>query len=601
MAAGLLAYTSTQLSESSMRSDIESDLKGLLQADPTAISHIIDLNMVLFKRMAEIESSYKLAINDIHACEERIGSLTREMDHLRLENSLLTHKLAEVDDSTRQLNLRVEGLLESNNENLKESVAGCLSRSGITCTTTDIDYAKRMGRYREGQVRPILVRLVREGLRNAILYNRANISRASNPPVWINDDVSEVTRKHRKRTRDVAYLAKLNGVNNVKIHSDGIIVGDEKYHHTDLDLLPPNLSTQKATTRIDEEDIFFQGDESPFSNFYPCTIVDDGGRIFFSAEQLFQYRRAKAHGKLSVANKMMKTRNNSELKRLEKKVQPSTEWRKEEENVMADILMLKFTQNKGLGRALINTGHRQLHEATGNRKWGVGFDISSKGLTEREWMGGDLLGQLLENTREAIRAVYDHPPPQTMSSPNDYLSVHERSDYLITPLPQDDEEDEPSDYEECLQPDLIGGEGIHTEVENTPSSRPSQPSQLSQSQHTTTPKILDSTTGSSSEVSQTTLYSQPVTGETRERVASLRNPRNPYKSTSPVSAEKQFASPKSTQHLLHHADQQSDLLDQQFDISGQHFSPRGPGLQFAPRGPAKRSTRRVNRPRSQAK
>lgn len=444
-----------------------------------------------------------------------------------------------------------------------------------------------MGKYRQGQTRPILVRLTREGLRNAILYNKANVSRNSNPPVWVNDDISEVTRKQRKRTRDVAFLAKIKGI-DVKVHSDGIIVGNEKFHHSDLDLLPHNLSTQKATTRVDDDDIFFQGEESPFSNFHPCMIADNNGQIFFNAEQLFQYRRAKSHGKFSIAAKMLKTRNNAELLRLAKKIQPSNEWRSEEEGIMADILMLKFTQNKDLGKALINTGNRQLHEATGNRKWAVGYEISSKGLTENEWRGGDLLGQLLENTREAIRAVYGPAAPTSLTRDSTGLS-QVASDQSTTPLPEDDEDDEPSDYEECPQPDMPSEDANHNSKASQSPTKPEEEAKLtdSQSNQETIPK--------SPYLSADSKLSGSVTSRKKSR--------NPFRHASRSGLDSQLSKLEivgstpgiqqfSGSQQFSATSQQFNQWDEPFDISGQHYSPRGP---------LKRNPRRGNRSRSQAK
>lgn len=318
MATPNMVYSGASLDDSTLRLNIEADLKGLLEGDTAALIHVVDLNMSLCGRINELEANYKSSLDSLQASEERIGFLMRKVDTLKHDNGQLISKLALVDDSTRSTNLRVEGLLESENENIKDSIASCLSRSGIVCQVGDIDYAKRMGRYREGQNRPVMVRLLKEGLRNAILYNRSNVSRNSNPSVWVNDDVSDTTRKQRKRVRDVAYLASLKGVKDVKIHSDGIVIGNDKYRHADLDLLPPTLSTQNATTRVDDQDIFFQGAESPFSNFHPAQIENGEGLIFFNAEQMFHHRRAISHGKTTIANKMLKTRDPVEIKKLSK-------------------------------------------------------------------------------------------------------------------------------------------------------------------------------------------------------------------------------------------------------------------------------------------
>lgn len=146
--ADATAYSSVDVRDGSLRLELESDLKGLVSGDSTAISHLIDLNISLFSRLDEMETNYKLSVGARQASEERLGFLMREMVSLRHENSVLEGRLAAVDDSTCQLNLRIEGLLEAENENIKDSVATCLSRSGIACTIEDIDYANRVGRYR---------------------------------------------------------------------------------------------------------------------------------------------------------------------------------------------------------------------------------------------------------------------------------------------------------------------------------------------------------------------------------------------------------------------------------------------------------------------
>lgn len=125
----------------------------------------------------------------------------------------------------------------------------------MLCNTTDFDYVKRIGKYRENSVRPILVRFNKEGKRNSILYNRVTINKnkaRDQPLLWVNDGVSDETRQNRKAVRDVATLANLQGCSAIKVHGDGIIISDNKYKHSDLDLLPPNLSLAKAKSREEE-------------------------------------------------------------------------------------------------------------------------------------------------------------------------------------------------------------------------------------------------------------------------------------------------------------------------------------------------------------
>lgn len=117
--------------------------------------------------------------------------------------------------------------------------------------------------------------------------------------IWVNDDVSEETRAHRKTVRDVAALAKHLGNNNIKVHGDGLVIGPNKYRHDKLDLLPPNLSVSKAKLRDEDTGIYFQGENSPYSNFYNSRFQDKQGQTYENVEQAFQHKKALAHGNLT--------------------------------------------------------------------------------------------------------------------------------------------------------------------------------------------------------------------------------------------------------------------------------------------------------------
>lgn len=124
-----------------------------------------------------------------------------------------------------------------------------------------------MGKYQEGFNRPILVWLIREAKRNEIFYANKNLPSGS-PLLWINDDVSYKTRGRRKTICDIATLAKINGNDQVRVHSNGLVYGDDKFRLNDLDLLPPDISVEKAKLCTNDTDIYFQSENSPFSNFF---------------------------------------------------------------------------------------------------------------------------------------------------------------------------------------------------------------------------------------------------------------------------------------------------------------------------------------------
>lgn len=343
---------------------------------------------------------------------ERLNVLEIELIHLQNENSALRFKLAQTEDATKQMYLRVEGLAENSNESLITQVVAAFSKTGVSCAQEDIDFVRRVGKYQDGYNRPVLARLMKEAKRNEILYARNNVNKNLPPGsslLWINDDVSEETRRMRKTIRDIATLAKINGDEGIRVHSDGLIYGDDKYRLNDLDLLPSNISVDKAKSRTSDDDIYFQGEHSPFSNFFPATFTDNEGFIYHSAEQAFQHKKAKAHAKHKLANKILKTRNPYEIKRLSKKISVSQEWKNEEHGLMEQIISNKFEQNDALAVQLILTGKKQLHEASADSMWGTGAELSSKALLQGDWTGQDKLGMILESVRDRLANKY---PPQ---------------------------------------------------------------------------------------------------------------------------------------------------------------------------------------------
>lgn len=260
---------------------------------------------------------------------------------------------------------------------------------------------RRIGKQNAQNARPVLIRFLQQSKRDSILFNRFNLNKnQEDQPLWLNDEISDLTRRNRKIAKGVAFQANALGIENVKLHSDGLILGEAKFKLSDLDLLPPLLTAESAKTLQIGDDIYFQSHLSPFSNFYPSQIQDDSSNVFENIEQAFQYRKALAHKNQQLAHKLMATKDPYEYKRLGNMIeQPSSAWRDGEEKCMAELIHFKFTQNGNLASILINTGSKSLHEATGDMKWATGADILSNAIRNNTWSGNDRLGYLLQQER----------------------------------------------------------------------------------------------------------------------------------------------------------------------------------------------------------
>lgn len=421
---------------------ILSDLKQMLTGDRNAMQSVVDLFLMVFDKGEAHEIEVKDVIIQNEFLNDRIRALETELSYIRNDYDDLKQQLSVTHDAARSMYLRLEGLGEEANNNLPQQVATSLSKSGVQCNVADLDYVKRLGKYKQGTIRPILIRFMKEGKRNSILYNRTNINKRrvqGDPILWINDDVSDETRHSRKSAREVAVLAKQQGKTNIKIHGDGLIIDNQKYKHEDFDLLPPNLSITKAKSRSEDTGIYFHGEESPYSNFYQSRFIDEVGQVYESVEQAFQHKKAKAHGKLLLADKMMSTRNGIRIKKLSHKIQTNKNWTDNEKELMGKLIHFKFTQNNYLKNTLLKTGTKQLHEATKDTKWGTGAELSSKALQTGDWSGKDLLGQLLEKERDDLRVAFGLLPVSKI--PADQLEAETTSiiEESLTPLSEGEE------------------------------------------------------------------------------------------------------------------------------------------------------------------
>lgn len=302
------------------------DLQSMVSGDSDATQSVVDFYIMLYNKLESYEIEVQKMNVGVAASAERLTVVETELKYIKEENESLRHKLAITEDATKCMYLRLEGLNENLNNNLPHHIATNLSKTGVVCTVAYIDYVRRLGKPKQGERRPKLIRFNKEGKRNSILYSRANINKNKkndDPLLWLNDDVSEETRRNRKAVRDIATLANQLGTTNVKIHGDRLIVNNNKYKHEDLELLRPDLSVTNAKSRVEPTGIYFQGPSSPYLNKHQSRFKDELGQKYESVEQAYQHKKATAHGKTQIADKILATQDPMRIKKLSKQIPSS--------------------------------------------------------------------------------------------------------------------------------------------------------------------------------------------------------------------------------------------------------------------------------------
>jgi ribA/ribD-fused uncharacterized protein len=140
-------------------------------------------------------------------------------------------------------------------------------------------------------------------------------------------------------------------------------------------------------------------DYGEFSNWYLCSFVYMGVR-FHSSEQALMWYKARCFADIEIAEKILKTNNQAEIKKLGRQVKNYDEeiWSLIRFNVMCDILYHKFSQDLILRDKLLSTGDADIYEASPYDKiWGIGS------ANVNDIKGENLLGRALMKVRATLK------------------------------------------------------------------------------------------------------------------------------------------------------------------------------------------------------
>lgn len=323
-------------------------------------------------------------------------------------NKRLEAKINTMDNRMRICNIRVDGKAEDENENLPGFVLDLARQIGVNhISPSDIVSSYRMGKRAQGRnggrARTIMVTFLNERVRNQLYYARTNLRNLDRyRGIYLNDDVTQLTRKYRDEYRSVATLARSQG-SLIRMHDDGVIIDEQKYLLGEAHLLPDHCSLAKARTVQINGEIYFASEHSFLSNFAPSPIFEDDV-LYPTGEHLYQALKcshANEPGKLGM---VIAAPTPLAAKRIADSIKETPEWRNERDKIMKRVVELKFDQNPDLAELLRNTGNLPLNEATHNEHYGIGAAIHSKEVKDKSYRGGNKLGIMLMEKRTQIMA-----------------------------------------------------------------------------------------------------------------------------------------------------------------------------------------------------
>ena len=148
-----------------------------------------------------------------------------------------------------------------------------------------------------------------------------------------------------------------------------------------------------------------KGGHGYLSQFHNSNFVDEEGNEFFHCEQWMMLNKAKLFEDEESAIKILKERNAAKIKGLGRNVRWFKQkiWNKNRSIIVIKGNYLKFSQNEQLKKNLLDTGDRELVEATpsSDRIWGIGYRAHEVPENRSLW-GLNLLGKALMEVRSML-------------------------------------------------------------------------------------------------------------------------------------------------------------------------------------------------------
>ena len=156
--------------------------------------------------------------------------------------------------------------------------------------------------------------------------------------------------------------------------------------------------------------VLFWRPPNPFGQWTRSPFVIDG-RFYMCAEQYMMAEKARLFGDTEIALQIMNSDNPRHQQQLGKQVTgfDQDRWIAERCNIVFRGNVAKFTQNRKLQDALLETGDRRLVEASPTDKiWGIGMAANDPmAYDPKHWRGLNLLGAVLEDVRAHISGLHN--------------------------------------------------------------------------------------------------------------------------------------------------------------------------------------------------
>lgn len=353
-----------------------------------------------------VDDSKALSKETRDHCEELEDRLTK----LELQNKQLSDKVAQLEDYSRRLNLKFDGVPESKDETddkLRQAMYSVLQNSLKLDDIANIKLERvhRLGR-RTGNAnasnnrpRPVIVRFLSYTDRDMVWRKRFELKGTN---IFVSEDFSNPTEETRRKLYPYLRSAKVAGA-KCTLRGDRLIIEGKSYTTKTVQHIPIQYSPKYTSTRHGENAILFHGKDSFLSNFHRSPFTEDLTN-YEHVEMYFQCKKAEHYNHEDIAQKIRSEPDPAKCKQLGDRIKTTddTVWTDLSKDIMLKAVVLKFSQNEDLKAALLSTGNKILAEASKHPFWATGKSLYDPTAFDG-WTGDNNLGKILMLVRDRLK------------------------------------------------------------------------------------------------------------------------------------------------------------------------------------------------------
>ena len=270
-----------------------------------------------------------------------------------------------------------------------------------------IRQCRHLGKFTEGQIRPLSVEFLLKEDAVYLLDNRTNLRKG----IYLDREYSADVEYQRRLLRPILQAARrTKGLEKkCKLQGASLEIKGKKITTKSLHKFPKELDVFTITSKKHDNVIGFFGELNALSNFHPAEFVMDGIK-FPTSEHYIQYTKALAFEDNVTAANILSANTPADSKSLGWTITnfDKEKWDKNAKALCLPGLREKFHQNKHLLETLLRTKDHTLVESAKDKVWGTGIALARDDWHDDTlWHSQGILGEMLCEIRDDY--LYKYP------------------------------------------------------------------------------------------------------------------------------------------------------------------------------------------------